>query len=112
MALMVVTSRPKELLAKIKKAIDEGHIDTWVYDVDGDFTHSRPQFDQKAWMRPSIGQGCLSFGLLGKRDVVMTKLIYGIYHGRFAEMLLTHFDIDFSSLQLSALGETPPDNFK
>jgi len=94
MALIVITSKPKELLDRVRKAIDDGHVDTWSYDRDGDFTHTRPQFNQKAWMRPVIGQGMLSFGLLGERGVVMTKALYGIYHGRFAEMLLTHFDDD------------------
>jgi len=37
----------------------------------------------------------------------MTKLIYGIYHGRFIEMMLVHFDLDFSKAFATALTEEP-----
>jgi hypothetical protein len=35
MALLIATSTPSTLLADIKQAIDDGHIDTWQYDDDG-----------------------------------------------------------------------------
>jgi hypothetical protein len=91
MSLVVETSEAKALLAAIKNYIDEGHIKTWEYDEDGDFTHTAEQWKKKAWLRPSVEQGRLSFELLKANNVPLTNTIYGIYHGRFTEMLLTHF---------------------
>jgi hypothetical protein len=53
----------------------------------------------------------LTFGLLGLKGVVMKKYIYGIYHGRFSEMLLTHFDDRFTTITASAQIQAP-DRFK
>jgi hypothetical protein len=41
----------------------------------------------------------------------MTKTIYGVLHGRFIEMLLTHFDDDFGTAHAFAKKQRP-DNFK
>jgi hypothetical protein len=96
MALTVKTPQPAQLLAKIKKAIDDKKIDTWSYDPDGDFTHNPPQWKGKAWLKPKIEQGELTFGILGQKDVQMLREVYGVYHGRFIEMLLVHFQQDFT----------------
>jgi hypothetical protein len=48
MAIFVATTNPNDLLKKIKLAIKEGHVDTWECDGDGDFTHSVPQWKNKA----------------------------------------------------------------
>ena len=57
-------------------------------------------------MRPHIQQGVLIFGLLGKKDVKMIKMVYGVYHGRFIEMLLTHFDTEFNTASATAQADT------
>lgn len=103
MALIVKTSNPQGLLTEIKKAIDSNSIQTWSYDSDGDFTHIPEQWKFKGWMSPKILIGELHFGFLGNQEVVTTKLIYAIYHGRFAEMLLNHFDDKFSSVQATSM---------
>ena len=106
MSITVATSNPAGLLAAIKKAIDDKHIETWEYDNDGDFTHSPQQWRNSAWLRPKIESGKLMFGLVGPTGVDMTKSVYGVYHGRFIEMLLTHFDTDFTGARASALGDS------
>jgi len=111
MAITVETSKPAQLLAAIKKAIDDGQIDTWGYDKDGDFTHTPEQWSKKAWLRPVIQNGVLQLGLFGQKDVVMKKIIYGVYHGRFIEMLVTHFGDSLLSATASATKVAPPDNF-
>lgn len=102
MATVVYTPTSKSLLAQIKKAIDEGTVDTWIYDTDGDFTHKPEQWKNKAWLRPYVSSGVLQFGLVGRNGVDMSKEIYGIYHGRFIEMLLVHFDGAFSNVTATA----------
>lgn len=103
MALIVKTSNPHGLLTEIKKAIDTKSIQTWSYDSEGDFTHTPEQWQFKGWMTPKVYQGELHFGFLGHRDVVTTKLIYAVYHGRLAEMLLNHFDDKFSNVQATSM---------
>ncbi|PNE12407.1 MAG: hypothetical protein CR217_03280 [Beijerinckiaceae bacterium] len=64
MAIHFKTETPKKLLAAYKKAIDDGHISTWSYDSDGDFTHTADQWNKKAWLRPKVQEGrswCFTF---------------------------------------------------
>jgi len=91
MALTVLTNNPKGLLAAIYKGIDDGNIDTWGYDKDGDFTHTPTQWKDKAWLKPDAGDQ-LRFKIIGQKSVPLSKEIYAVYHGRFSEMLLAHFD--------------------
>lgn len=112
MAIVVYTPNPAALLQIIKKSIDEKKIDTWIYDNDGDFTHAPDQWEKKAWLRPYVLSGILQFGLLGQTNIDMTKSVYGVYHGRFIEMLLTHFDNHFSTATSTAQKESNVDSFK
>lgn len=56
------------------------------------------QWRKKAWLSPSAEEGQLSFEIIGQKDVKMSDVVYGVYHGRFAEMLLTHFGGSFTSV--------------
>jgi len=106
MAIHFETKTPKKLLAAYKKAIDDGHVDTWSYDEDGDFTHTAEQWDRKAWLRPKIEQGTkLVFYILKPKDAEITSAVYAIYHGRFIESMLRHCDKLFSSSSASAMPE-------
>jgi hypothetical protein len=111
MALTIQTDSPNALLLAIRHAIDEKHVETWIYDEAGDFTHTPVQWKNRAWLRPKVETGALRFGLLGQQGVEMTKLIYGVYHGRFIEMLLTHFDEEFTLTKASAKTDSNLDNF-
>jgi hypothetical protein len=111
MAISIRTATPKALLASIKKAIDDGHVETWSYDEDGDFTHSVPQWQNKAWLRPKVEPGMLRLGLLGRRNVEMTYEVYGVYHGRFIEMVITHFDDKFTTASATAQKDSSVDDF-
>jgi hypothetical protein len=105
MAVHIYTKKPKTLLRRIKSAIDDGTIKTWEYDQAGHFTHNSEQWVEKAWFEASEGNGVLMFGLIGERQVNMTKPVYGIYHGRFIQMLLTHFDDVFDVVSATAQGD-------
>ena len=84
------------------------------YDDDGEFIHVTPdrQWVGKAWLRPQTISGVLFFGLVGEQGVKMTKAVYGVYHGRLIEMLLTHFDDDFSNVSPTAQKDSDVDVFK
>ncbi len=103
MAVRATTSNPQNLLAEIRKYIDERKIETWQYDKDGDFTHTPEQWRFKAWFRPRIVGQEIVFYILTPKTNNMSKVVYGVYHGRFIEMLLTHFDVKMSNLVATPL---------
>jgi hypothetical protein len=106
MAIYFKTGTPKKLLAAYKKAIDDGHVTTWAYDGDGDFTHTAEQWNKKAWLRPKIEEGLtLKLYILTPRDTKLSSVIYAIYHGRFIESMLRHCDELFSEARASAMPE-------
>lgn len=98
------TSKPNALLTAIKAEIDKGHITTWRYDNDGDFTHVPAQWAGKAWMRPQVVNGeALKFNIIYPRGKIADREIYAVYHGRFSEMMLAHFDSVFTRITATAL---------
>lgn len=107
MAIIIKTTDAKKLLIELKKAIEEKQIDTWLYN-DGYFTHSPEQWKFKAWFKPQVLEGELKFGIIPPKDKSISSSIYAIYHGRFIEMMLAHFDKDFSNISATAL-IVPPD---
>jgi hypothetical protein len=106
MAVNVQCSEPQELLNGIRKAIRDGSIETWLVDSDGDFTHAPTQWKHKAWFRPRVTDDRLIFNILAPRGTDMTRTVYGVYHGRLIEMLLTHFDLKFARACATALATT------
>ncbi len=107
MAVKVKTAKPKTLLAAIYKAIDEGHIDTWKYEVrDGVkcLTHytSDRQWYKKAWFKPKAGVGLLTFLIQPPGGGKIPTEVYAVYHGRLIEMLLAHFKDLFDTATATA----------
>jgi hypothetical protein len=103
MAVRVFCDNPSELLGAIKTSIRNGSIETWLVDTDGDFTHTPEQWKNKAWFRPVVDTDKIIFNILGPASGRMSRTVYGVYHGRFIEMLLTHFDLKFSRATATAL---------
>lgn len=103
MAILIKTEAPLSLLRKIKLGIDDGHIDTWEYDDDGDFTHSLDQWRFNAWLRPVKTDDGIAFGILGRQNTSLSTLDYAVYHGRFAEMLLAHFDKECKDIRVTPM---------
>lgn len=97
MAVYFLTTQPKILLSDFKRKIDESVVVTWSYDQDGDFTHTADQWKYKAWLRPKIESDRLVFYLLKNSKQTLTPAIYGIYHGRFIESIVTHCDKLFTN---------------
>ena len=102
MAITVVGSRPTALVAAIKKAIDNKHIQTWSYTAGGDLTHSPPQWKNKAWLRPLIVGTSLQFGVIRPKVGSVSKEVFGIFQGRFIEMLIVHFPEAFTKAEATS----------
>jgi hypothetical protein len=105
MAVIVRTENPRELLAAIKKSIDDNDIVTWDYDIDGDFSHTAEQWRRQAWFRPrvDVGNDRIVFNMISPRGKPVTRAAYAVYHGRFIEMLLAHFDRKFTNAFATAM---------
>ncbi|MBU7438722.1 hypothetical protein [Paraburkholderia fungorum] len=102
MTILVQVADPAALLNSIKRLIDRREIETWAYDKDGDFYHTPQQWARKAWLRPQMSGSSLNLKLIQRNDEMLTKAVYGVYHGRFVEMLLTHFEETVGSVQSTA----------
>ena len=94
---------PEALLKEIKATVKTPTVETWSIDSDGDFTHLPSQWKHKGWFRPRIDGNDLVFRFLGNKNEVTSKEVYGVYHGRFIEMLLNHFDDKFKTAEATAL---------
>jgi len=106
MAIYVKTPAPGMLIEGIKKKIDEHIIDTWSIDSDGDYTHNTDQWRNRAWIRHKIESGRIVFFVICRNDSNMSVVEYAVYHGRFVEMLLTHFDKECTGIEVSPLATT------
>lgn len=106
MAVHFKTQTPQKLLNAYKKAIDDGHVTTWSYDKDGDFTHTAEQWIRKAWLRPQVVSGTeLVLNILAPKEVDVSSAVYAIYHGRFIESVLRHCDKLFVNAHATAMPE-------
>jgi hypothetical protein len=97
MTIKIKTDNPTQLLKAIKNAIDNDEVRTWSYDEDGDLTHTKTQWVNKAFLRPQPKPGELHLTIMAPDKVKITPAVYGVYHGRFIEMLLSHFSDMFST---------------
>jgi hypothetical protein len=97
-----MTDNSRVLLDSIIRAIREGHVNTWQY-KDGYFTHSTAQWRFKAFLKPNLGPNALTLNIVRPSSGSISSEVYAIYHGRFIEMLLAHFDGLFGNANASAL---------
>jgi hypothetical protein len=104
MAIQVTTDNSQELLNSIYAAIDEGNIETWSYDIDRDFFHTTAdgQWEGEAWLHPTAVEDILILNVIPPTKGVSNEA-YAVYHGRFIEMLLAHFDRQFSIASATAM---------
>lgn len=113
MSIQFLTDNPRTLLAKFKKKIDDGNIDTWEYDKEGDFTHTPNQWIHRAWLRPALESDRLTLHILNSKKYAFTWATYGVYHGRFVESMLTHCHNLFTATRIApkpgALDANPVD---
>ena len=110
MALYFYTDKPKTLLTVFKKKIDDGDVVTWSYDDAGDFTHTPLQWKKAAWLRPSVDSNLLAFYIIKPKNKNISGEVYGVYHGRFIESMLTHCDTLFTTGAATAFAVAGKDN--
>lgn len=91
MAILVYTRNPAGLLQQIKHDINQRKIVTWSCDTDGDFTHNVDQWRNKAWFRPTVHSDHLRLRIVPIQNQLVMRVVYGVYHGRFVETVITHY---------------------
>jgi hypothetical protein len=106
MAIRAYCDAPSDLLDAMRREMRSRSIETWNVDDDGDFTHTPEQWKNRAWFHAIVKEDHLLLNIIGRKSEVMSKSIYGVYHGRFVEMLLTHFDSSFRRVICTALASS------
>jgi hypothetical protein len=108
MAINFYTSNPSNLLAQFDKRIAQtepkGKVMTWIKTPDGKhYTHTSADWKGKAFFRPVIHAGKLTFNIIRPEGKNIASVVYGYYHGHIIETFLNHFDSDFSTGEATAL---------
>ncbi|HBK30738.1 MAG TPA: hypothetical protein DDZ96_00455 [Porphyromonadaceae bacterium] len=113
MAIIIKTETPDTLLDEIYEGIQSKKVDKWASTADGRLTYASLLWKNEAWFKPQIWveEKELRFGLIKRKDRkhISTKL-YTMFHTKFVEMLLSHFDTLFREVTVSAV-RTEPDEF-
>ena len=96
------TASPQRLLASLREAIQKGRIATWS-EENGYFTHTPIQWARKAWLLPTLQGNELRFAIINSRGSNVSSEVYAVYHGRFIETMLAHFDQQFTNGYATAM---------
>lgn len=91
MAIIVKTKHSEYIRVKIPVLINEGKVDMWEYDEDGDYTQVSPQWHNKAWLRAIIEDDNLIFYIIGRKMSLLSIEEYSFYHSRMSELIMSHF---------------------
>jgi hypothetical protein len=90
MALVVETRDAADLLSAIDRLIEDGTIRSWVRDGAGCFRHAVEPWANRARLRARPIEEGLHVTIQGSPSGLSQEAL-GVYFGRFAEMVLTHF---------------------
>lgn len=104
MALTVLSPAPVNLLVSIKLAIRTGAVRAWLVFSKGGtdyFTHAT-DFRELAYLVPTVLSDRLLFHLAKPTALAPHPDLFGLYHGRFVEMLQSHFADRFTTVTASA----------
>jgi hypothetical protein len=109
MAIIVTTPNPKGLIATLKSEIEQGHAHTWKYEkhdpAPGEFFTHTAEDDRlvhRAWFGPFATTNAVVFTIFSPKNVeVIDHGVWGVYHGRFVELLLNHGSGDMTDIDVT-----------
>ena len=109
MAIIVRTNDPRLILDQLQNKFEEGLIDTWSYDDDGDFSNVG-QWEGKGWFRPIIEENptFIKFIIVSRNTIPMTRMEYSVLHSSFLEVILNHVNVSM----IEEIIVTKPDSDK
>lgn len=95
MAILINTNKNSyDIVRDIRFKIDDGEIEDWIYDEDGDFTLKDSLLNEKAWMSPTLTEGLqyiVMFNIIGRKGGDLSSDEYAAYHGKFVELLIKYY---------------------
>lgn len=101
MAIFIKVSDPSSFLKDIKASIDGGSIKEWTYDDDGDITSTDEKLKNEAWFHPYMPVGnILVLGIIGRKNVMMSKSMYSMYHSEFIKTLLLNYGSQLDDISI------------
>lgn len=104
MAVYFKTKQPQALLDAFDQRLAAPEvwrvIDFWIKsDDDAGYTHASDEWKGRAFMRPTISDGLLTFNIVKPQDQSGSASVYAFYHGQIVEGFLRQLDIMFSSIE-------------
>lgn len=113
MAVIIDVEQPEEFLVDMKSKIESGQIENWLFDNDGDITCLSFNMVNKAWFHPYlVSDDRLVFGILGRKNVLMTMTEYSIYHSCFINTILYYYSKRIKSIRVTVPFESEYDSRK
>ena len=105
MIRVITKDSPKILINKLNAYINSKGTNTWKIDKDGDYVLCVPDYQYKAWMTidKTFEDRAFNVCIIESKKNPMTKIIYSVYHCRFAEMLLESFDLDIVNVEITSM---------
>jgi len=104
-AIHFKTEDSNALFDAICEKIEDGSIETWEIDEQGDFVHVPPQWRYSGYLRANADGEDLEINIFAYEGVDVSVEAYAVLHGRFVEMALAHCDSLFTTASVSALPE-------
>lgn len=108
MGIIVSTKKASGLIASLKTEIKSGNAHTWVHGIRPTaprdyFTHNGEgnRFLNFASFAPSVISEGVVFNLFSPGGKPVEYGIWGVYHGRFVELLLNHGGDSIESIMVS-----------
>lgn len=83
------------------KCIKEGTISTWKHDNNSNISISNSKWYGKAWFGFYLKDDEIGCGLIAPHNAIITREIYGVYHGRLIATLLANFDSQISKINVT-----------
>jgi len=111
MAVHFYCDAPQALLtafnARIAQTEQKDKITNWeLHSDEQHYTHRAADLNRKAWMRPAVQAGRLTFNIVRSQNGSVSSGAYAEYHSHLIETFLTHFDGMFSNASASAMPDT------
>ncbi len=89
MSITAYSTTPSSIINRIRNGISRNEIRTWIFDRNGYMRYTVPQYQDIAWVHPSIQRNSVVFEI-EYDDEDLNLGYYGIFYGRLIEILISH----------------------
>lgn len=106
MALYFHTKSPDALLgafeARVGQSEPRGRINVWRKSDDGQrFTHTAPEWTEKAWLKARVEDDKLVFNIIRPHDRYVSVWGYAFFYGQLIETFTNHLDLNFDRVTVT-----------